>query len=344
MNYKNIKDIETQYNVKILYMSYAGSRLYGTNNENSDTDMKFIFVPKIEDVLLKKYIDHIKVGIDTKEKNTKYDVDLDGVSIHKFFELLRKGETGAIDILFSMFSLSVMFEDKTFTEAIKENYKGFLNKKLHSFVGYAVGQSAKYGIKGSRYKELKLFTGAYTPLLIDEHWGIKGTDKLETLFSDFNEYFNEKGTKYLKMTTAPGPKTLKEPTDIDYVELLGKKYSGDVTIGYFFERVLELEKQFGNRTKSSAEGVDFKALSHSARVLTEVEELLDTGFIEFPLKNAKYIKSIKEGNELLEDVMEYINERLDIVKEKLDNSDLPEKSNRKLMDEMELIILKEYNL
>ena len=260
--------------------------------------------------------------------------------MHKFFELIRKGETGALDILFSMWSPSIVYADEDFVNLIKNNYSDFLNRKLHSFVGYAVGQATKYGIKGTRFKELQEFNTWFKLHVSTINLsGMKVDDqKLETRFAFFSDYFGAKRTKYLKMTKARGPKTLKEPANIDYVEILGKLYSGDVTVKYFLDRTIKLEEQFGNRTRASTEGVDWKALSHSVRVLHEVEELLDTGFIEFPLKYAEFIKDIKENDneDDLEGIMEYISEKIDVVKEKLENSDLPEKSNRELMDNIEL--------
>ena len=80
--------------------------------------------------------------------------------------------------------------------------------------------------------------------------------------------------------------------------------------------------------------MDYKALSHAVRVINEVEELLDDKFITFPLKNRKYITSVKEGNEKLEEVMNYIDHKLDVVQEKLSNSDLPERSDEAFMDEI----------
>ena len=70
------------------------------------------------------------------------------------------------------------------------------------------------------------------------------------------------------------------------------------------------------------------------RVINEVEELLDDGFITFPLKNRVYITSIKEGNETLESVMDYLDAKLDEVQEKLEESDLPEKSDEQFIDNL----------
>ena len=78
-----------------------------------------------------------------------------------------------------------------------------------------------------------------------------------------------------------------------FVEVLGKKFRSTITVEYFAQKIRDMEAQFGNRSRSSAKGVDWKALSHAVRVINEVEELLDDGFITFPLKNREYIKSIK---------------------------------------------------
>ena len=330
-----INEFEVKYNCKLLYLTKYGSKLYGTDNPNSDTDYKGIFVQAPNKVLLKQDLDHwTSNSNDTNEKNGAEDIDLQLFSVHKFFELVRKGETGALDILFSMFSPSVVYEDTLFTEFIRNNYKEFLNKKLHSFVGYAVGQATKYGIKGTRFKELQSFNEEMHRTGIMAYNGTK----LNQFFHQFKAYFKRNNTKYLYMTRAQGPKTLKDPADIDYVEILGKKFSGDITVGYFFDKTIAMEEQFGNRARASTEGVDWKALSHSVRVLHEVEELLDTGFIQFPLQSAEFIKDIKENDneDDLEGIMEYISTKIDEVKEKLENSNLPEKSDREFMDTIEL--------
>jgi len=290
-----IKKLEKEHNFKVVYLTKYGSKLYGTDNKNSDTDYKGIFIPPVNDVLLKKDKEHWTSKA-SNIKNTKDDIDIQLFSLHT-------------------------------------NYNEFLNKKLHSFTGYAVGQAKKYGIKGTRYKELTKFIKRFrnTP---------NGNDKLHILFPYFKDYF--KNTKYLKMTTAPGPKTGKGENIIDYVEILGKKFSGDVTVGYFFDKIINMENDFGNRTKASSEGVDWKALSHSCRVLFEVEELLDTGFITFPLKEKDYVKQVKENKKDINEVMDFINHKLDEVKEKLDKSSLPETSNTEKMDDLELKFLKRY--
>ncbi len=319
-----IKNFEEEKNCKVVYITLFGSKLFGTDNPNSDTDYKGIFIPNREDVLLKRDIEHYNFNSNNENtKNGKDDIDLQLFSIYKFFSLLKKGETGAIDILFSMFREDTqVYNDKAFTSVIMENYKKFYSKNLHSFVGYCVGQSKVYNVRGERFNELHTFVEYFNALVKEQ-----GAEKLESMFPQIEELFQAHSYKYINFTMAPTSRGSGEPKEGKYVEVLGKRFLGTVTVKYFADKIADMEEQFGNRARASAKGVDFKALSHAVRVINEVEELIDSDFITFPLKNRVYITSVKEGKEKLEDVMDYIDQKLNIVQEKLEHSTLPERSD-----------------
>ena len=101
-----------------------------------------------------------------------------------------------------------------------------------------------------------------------------------------------------------------------------------------------MQNQFGNRARASVDGVDWKSLSHAFRIINEVEELLDTNFIKFPLQQKEYIYSIKKGNESLESVMDKIDILLDVVSDKLENSQLPNSVDTDFTDDFILEQLK----
>ena len=326
-----IKSFQTQYRYKIVYITQYGSKLFGTDNADSDTDYKGIFIPSREDVLLKKDIEHYTyTSGDMKSKNAKEDVDLQLYSIYKWFNLLKKGETGALDILFSFFRKETqVFLDEAFGAMITQNYHRFYNRHLHSFVGYCVGQSKLYNIKGARFLELHTFV-EYFASISKEKYSLK----LEEVFEEIENIFESQHFNYIRFiigAVSRGNHAYKEGI---YVEVLGKRFSGSVSVGYFAEHILAMEAQFGNRSRNSATGIDWKALSHAVRVISEVEELLDEDFITFPLPNSLYIKSIKEGNESLEEVMNHIDRKLDIVQKKLEESRLPDKSDENFMEQM----------
>jgi len=328
-----IKNFEQEQNCQVVYITMYGSKLYGTDNPNSDTDYKGIFIPHKKDVLLKRDIEHYNFNSnENNTKNSKEDIDLQLFSIYKFFSLLKKGETGAIDILFSMFREDTqVYHDPSFTRLMKENYKKFYNRNLHSFVGYCVGQSKVYNVRGERFNELHAFVNYFNALVKEQ-----GANKLETMFPQIDQLFEEHPYKYINYVMADTARGSGEVKQGQYVEVLGKRFLGTVTVAYFSEKITEMEEQFGNRARASAKGVDFKALSHAVRVIDEVEELIDEAFITFPLKNRVYITSVKEGNEKLEDVMAYIDGKLTVVQKKLELSTLPERSDEAFMDEVVL--------
>lgn len=331
MNIKaTIKDFEKRYACKVVYITQYGSKLFGTDNPNSDTDYKGIFIPSKKDVLLKKDIEHYNFNTNsTNTKNEKDDIDLQLYSVYKWFNLLKKGETGAMDLLFSLFRKDTqVYNDEAFTTIIMQNYTKFYNCQLHSFIGYCVGQSKMYNIKGERFSELHFFVEYFKELAKD-----RGSQKLEVLLPKIEEIIKTKNFKYIKSIIAPTAHTNQKNEGI-YVEVLGKRFLQSVTVEYFSQKIIDMEHQFGNRARASAKGVDFKALSHAVRVIDEVEELIDDGFITFPLKNRVYITSVKEGNIPFEEVSDYIDKKLTIVQKKLEESKLPLKSDEVFMDEL----------
>ena len=333
---QRIENFEKEHNSRVVYITQYGSKLYGTDNPNSDTDYKGIFIPSREDVLLKRDIDHFTFNSNSKNtKNGKDDIDLQLFSVYKFFNLLKKGETGAMDILFSMFRKDTqLYNDNDFTETVLQNYKKFYNRNLHSFIGYCVGQSKVYNVRGERFNELHLFVEYFNALVHD-----RGEEKLESMFPMIDEIFLKHNYKYIKYVVADTSRGSGVPTEGKYVEVLGKRFLGTVTVKYFAEKITDMEEQFGNRARASAKGVDFKALSHAVRVINEIEELIDHDFITFPLKNRSYITSIKEGNETLEDVMNYLDVQLTVVQEKLEQSELPERSDELFIDNLLLELM-----
>ena len=72
-----------------------------------------------------------------------------------------------------------------------------------------------------------------------------------------------------------------------------------------------------------------KALSHCIRVLFEVEELLTTGKITFPLKEANFIKSIKFNTTVLtfKEIIEWIENKIKYIDTLIPTCNLPEHSN-----------------
>ena len=121
----------------LLYVTKSGSKLYGTDTPASDTDYKGVYVASKEALLTKTDLDEVTSNTAShKQKNTAEDVDCTLDSLNKFFRLLNKGETGALDVLFSMFrDDTVVYADPQFLEFMKTNYSKFLSSNTKAFMG-----------------------------------------------------------------------------------------------------------------------------------------------------------------------------------------------------------------
>lgn len=82
--------IEKEFKVKILYAVESGSRGWGFANENSDYDVRFIYLRSINDYLsIDKKRDVIDIH-DLGKRDYKYDLDFSGWDITKTLALHRK--------------------------------------------------------------------------------------------------------------------------------------------------------------------------------------------------------------------------------------------------------------
>jgi len=340
-----IETLESKVKGKIVYVTLAGSKLYGTDTETSDSDYKGIFIPSNKSLLLGEHIPQYTYTTgDSKSSNTMDDSDVNLQSIHTFFKLLKKSETGSVDMLFSMFrNDTIIYQSTEFVTDIKQKYSIFLNTNMRSFISYALGQTKKFGIKGTRYDELSKFV----KILEQFQKHTDPTTKLSNSFDALRITLKGDTFKYIKMVMAPANRDAKgENNEAEYVSVLGKLFLGTVTLEYFYERILKLFNQFGNRTISTAKTLsktDYKALSHSLRIAIEVEELLETRFIKFPLKDALYIKEIKEGKHEPSIVINKVQESLERVDTLLLHSSIQEECNTNKVDNLLLELLKEQN-
>ena len=143
---------------KILFKTLYGSKLYGTDSENSDIDYKGVFLPNMNDLILGKAPKHYTSSTgNSNNKNTKDDVDETYYSLHYFLELAAKGDTNAIDLLFAHTNPNaVQYIDPIFKKIIA-NIDKIVTRNVQSYLGYCLGQAKKYIFKGDKLKNFKAF-------------------------------------------------------------------------------------------------------------------------------------------------------------------------------------------
>lgn len=268
-------------NKNIIVKSIFGSHLYGTDNENSDRDYKAVYLPSKEDC----YLNRIEKSINhttgkAYSKNSKDDIDEETFSLQYFFKLVYNGEMIVIDLLHAPVE-SLIVHTPIWSE-LRANRHRFYSKNLSGYLGYIRKQTAKYGIKGSRLNAmeelLKLLELFCTGLVNDRRLGFIW-DKLP-----INEY-----CKYVD-----NPKEYRWKS----YECCGKQLQENMTFEYAYEIIKRLYDSYGSRALQAQknEGIDWKAVSHAFRAGLQLKEIYTIGNLIYPLKDATFIKNIKEGN------------------------------------------------
>jgi len=292
---------------RIVSMLY-GSYLYGTYTKDSDIDLKGIYMPSFKDFYLDRIIK--EKNNSTKKssedrKNTKEDLDYSIYTFQYFIKLAIENQTVAIDMLHV--PNSMIFQSSNLWEKIVKNREKFYSKNITTFISYVQNQASKYGIRGSKLNNAKIFLEFLENLnpesRLKEHW-----DQIP-----INEHI-----LYID----------SEKDEIKQIEVCNKKFQETSKISHIKQIIEKFIDVYGERAQQAAEnkGIDWKAISHAIRILFEVKELFKDKTITFPLKEAELLKSIKLG------FLDYINEVLPLLENLTDEvyklvkkSDFPEK-------------------
>ena len=340
---------------KILFKCYSGSRLYGTNGENSDVDIKGVFLPELNDLILGKAPKHyVSTTGKNNEKNGKDDVDETYYSLHYFLDLAAKGDTNAIDILFAYTNYEAVIIDSPIWSEIIDNIDKIITKNVKAYLGYCKSQCIKYSVKGEKLKnfiEFEKFLKEYLEYKND-------CGEYITLFTALSNEFDfsvkdlpEIGMRKKLEFSATDVFDFGDHCYFDvalnkekYLSISDVKFQLDENIMNVLRKINKVIASYGKRAEASANnnGVDWKAISHCVRVLFQVEELLTTNKITFPLKEAEFIKSIKynKSNMTYDEIIELIEKKIGLIDNNLlPNSNLREKADYKWIEKF---ILKQY--
>ena len=350
MSYKN----HTFMNDDLILLSYFGSRLFGTSTENSDIDIKGVFIPTTYQILMNKIPEqykytskkglecpedaedqarqllafvcyktnlpytHERKDIDTHGlKNTKNDFDIELISIHKFMKLAYEGDTMALDLLHTTGPNIV--HSNLFWGKLVLNRDRFYTRDLTKFVDYCRRQAAKYGIKGFRVHALKQFLSFLESK--PNHL------KLREFWDDIEE--NEFVTK-------------RYPTETEKFNTLyvcGKCFHETVRVNHVLPIIKHYYEEYGSRAIQASlnEGVDWKAVSHAIRAAYEIKEILTGNQIVFPLKQADIVRDVKLGKK---DFTSEVAPLLESLAKDLEvlalDSKLPQTSDKDFADRMVL--------
>lgn len=353
-----IKQLNPLINGTLIYLSQYGSHLYGLNTENSDLDFRGVYIPDIDDIILHKDKDEINTEIivpTTKldlipECKDKIKVDVKIFSLSKFIQLCSKADTNALDLLFSYPSDNIEqyvyaqnmgrgkwnpHEDHYFCSFgfIHRNCNKLINTdRLESPITYAFKQATKYGLKGERLKVLQSVLQG-TKNFLKEWKDVIVTPQVHHLLEDDYYELNINSlidNKHVKIDELDNKGKLEK-----YLYVCGVQHQFNLELDKFIKRIEEkINKEYtSQRTIDAKDGNDWKALSHAIRVLLEIKELLDTGNIQFPLKDKQFLLDIKLGKVERECIDNFFNEELSNILERVQKNELNWKYDEEFWNE-----------
>ncbi len=288
----------------ILFMSLHGSRLYGIDTPTSDFDIKAIYKPTQEDLLLGR------ANKTYNKKNDELDIEMEVKSLSSFLVSCEKADTVCVDLLNTPDSFVI--KNSMLWEDIKRHKETLYSKQMKGMVGYIKVHSHKYTNKIDRMVEVKDLLGN----LAEFH----NKDIIKDTF--IPSLVEEKKYKYIKNVS------VVTDHEQEYIEVLGKKFITTWDVSWLRDACTAELKRYGERTAKGADkGLDTKSLSHSLRVLCQLKEIAVTGGLTFPLADAEYILKVKTGKVVYDDVMSDIDSRYEECIDLLENSSLPEKTD-----------------
>jgi len=311
-----------QNKVELLYLCKFGSHLYGTNTENSDLDLKGIFLPSKEQCFLGNASKSLNYSSGNKDaRNTQNDLDIQLWSLQYFLQLVQKGEINALDLLYSATYPNMVLYGTPIMEIIFHNHDKLYNiKDCNAYFGYALGQAKKYGIKGSRLHKIKEVY-KHTKYLFKFNI-FREEDKLSVALRHIIRNYYDKSYCFTK-----------EINDIESLVLCGKVHQGNIKISEFLNRLERIISGYGERAELARQnkGVDWKALSHAMRALFQMEELITTGKIQYPLSSAEVLLKIKNGDYDFNRIEELISYNLSKIKRELEELNPTNHKDKKLI-------------
>ena len=274
--------------MRLIVEMRFGSHLYGTATPNSDTDLKAVYLPDADDILLQRVAATISESREKApgERNGPDDVDRETYSLQRYLELLADGQTVAIDMLFAPDAVMTRAPDPLWRK-IQAMAPQLISSRAAAFVRYCRQQANKYGIKGSRVAAARKTLA----LLADAEDRHGGTAKLETIADE------------LSVLAANTPHTalidieVQEGRFARHLEICDRKMPFSASLKTARELAARLVDGYGQRALQAErhEGIDWKALSHAVRVGRQAIELYETGGIVFPLSSADHLLRIKLG-------------------------------------------------
>lgn len=305
----------TKDNHKIILKIKGGSNLYGLNTDLSDKDYIGIFLNKKVETFGLETCDVIEENIISKlenGKNSKDAIDCKYYSLDKFCRLAMKCNPTILEILF-VNDDNIIYCDE-YGKKLLDNKHLFISQNAkHSFLGYAISQKNKSFIKS---ENLKVLTEAYNILNKMDNFVISKCMLYDLLNDNIKNLIN--------ITHYP-----------DYITIGDLNFNNQKAIDVKNSIKRRLDNASNRSDNMLKHGLDYKFMSHTVRLLYEGLELLETGYITFPLIQRDLLMDIKlgkMGNTSIIELIEALEQKIKDITINLPNNPNTEGINNLLVD------------
>ena len=145
---EQLRRIEEAENIKILFAVESGSRAWGFASPDSDYDVRFIYIRRLEDYLR---LDAIRDVIELPINDV---LDINGWDLQKTLRLLHKSNP----TLFEWFSSPIVYQKTEFADKFRDLMMHYFSSKktLYHYVSMAEGNYREY-LKGDLVRAKKYF-------------------------------------------------------------------------------------------------------------------------------------------------------------------------------------------
>ncbi|MFB6373953.1 MAG: DNA polymerase beta superfamily protein, partial [Bradymonadaceae bacterium] len=135
---------------RVAFICPTGSHLYGTDDDQSDYDLKGVFLADLDAILLDRDRDNVRGSTSGGDdvRNVPGDVDAEFIELRKFIRDALDGQTYAVEMLHAPPELTL--RSTPLWEEVLEARDRLISRRVEPFVGYCRAQARKYGRKGDR--------------------------------------------------------------------------------------------------------------------------------------------------------------------------------------------------
>lgn len=337
----NIQDLREKG--LIIFECITGSTAYGTATENSDVDIKGVFVQPLEDILTYGYIDTVS---DEKNDTTFYE-------LKRFVELLEINNPTVLEFICTPEDLIIQMHPSFLP--FYENALTFLSKKCeNSFAAYAAKQILK--ARGLNKKIVNPITHrkqvldfCYVPFkqgsipvknylkmmkLDQEKCGLVAVSNMRyfyAVFYDENNSYNGIVRDQEKSNDICLSSVQKNQTPLFYLQFNKDGWS---THCKEYAEYVQWEKK-RNKTRFAdnmlhGKGFDGKNMAHCLRLIDVATEIGEGKGIIIRRPNRDFLLSIRKGEIEYEDLLSIAHKKVENLKRIYQNSSLPDSVDTKI--------------